>query len=385
MKKRQGFTLIELLAVIVILAVIALIATPLIMGTITKAKKNAFKDTAYGILKAGEKYTAEILLKSENTYEGETITLPNHDKLDYKGQDPIGGQMIISKQGDISLVIYNNSWCVIKKSSDKDAKVEKYNKNTCKIDGNQTNTLAQTIINKNTNGNQEGLFTDDFGNIRYRGSNSEVKNYVTFNNEVWRIVGIFDGKVKLIRNDSVREMKWSDTNTNHWNTSSLKTYLNGEYYNSLSQTSKSQIEASTFYLGGHTQADGMYARTMYEKERGTTVYSGNPTTTIQNIGLMYPSDYGYAARSSCSKDLLNYHRDINCSTDGNWLFTGTYQWLQTPRSDNGAYVFLVFTYGIINGENYVADYHAVRPVVHLKSSVGITGGDGTSAKPYIIG
>ena len=66
LKKQKGFTLIELLAVIVILAVIAFIAIPLIMGTITKAKKNAFRDAAYGILKAGEQYIGDVLLKDNN-------------------------------------------------------------------------------------------------------------------------------------------------------------------------------------------------------------------------------------------------------------------------------------------------------------------------------
>ena len=86
MKKKQGFTLIELLAVIVILAVIALIATPLIMGTITKAKKNAFKDTAFGILKAAENYVAEKMLE-EDVYSGEEIILPDSRRLKYKGGD----------------------------------------------------------------------------------------------------------------------------------------------------------------------------------------------------------------------------------------------------------------------------------------------------------
>ena len=81
MKNKNGFTLIELLEVSVILAVIALIATPLIMGTITKAKRNAMKDTAYGILKAGEQYAGEKLLLAENNYAGETIALPNQDKI----------------------------------------------------------------------------------------------------------------------------------------------------------------------------------------------------------------------------------------------------------------------------------------------------------------
>ena len=98
MNKSKGFTLIELLAVIVILAVIALIATPLIMGTITKAKRNSMKDTAYGILKAGEQYVGEKLLLAENDYNGETITLPNQNKIQYKGGNGLTGELQISKE-----------------------------------------------------------------------------------------------------------------------------------------------------------------------------------------------------------------------------------------------------------------------------------------------
>ena len=131
--KNKGFTLIELLAVIVILAVIALIATPLIMGTITKAKRNAMKDTAYGILKAGEQYAGEKLLLAENNYAGETIALPNQDKINYKGGNGVTGELQISKEGKLAIQIHNNQFCAIKNFGEDEVTVTNYGDETCKL------------------------------------------------------------------------------------------------------------------------------------------------------------------------------------------------------------------------------------------------------------
>ena len=133
MNKSKGFTLIELLAVIVILAVIALIATPLIMGTITKAKRNSMKDTAYGILKAGEQYVGEKLLLAENDYNGETITLPNQNKIQYKGGNGLTGELQISKEGKLAIQIHNNQFCAIKNFGESEVTVTDYDEETCKL------------------------------------------------------------------------------------------------------------------------------------------------------------------------------------------------------------------------------------------------------------
>ena len=133
MNKSKGFTLIELLAVIVILAVIALIATPLIMGTITKAKRNSMKDTAYGILKAGEQYVGEKLLLAENDYNGETITLTNQNKIQYKGGNGLTGELQISKEGNLAIQIHNNQFCAIKNFGESEVTVTDYDEETCKL------------------------------------------------------------------------------------------------------------------------------------------------------------------------------------------------------------------------------------------------------------
>ena len=108
-----------------------------------------------------------------------------------------------------------------------------------------------------------GTTTDyDDGNIRYYGADPD--NYIYFNCsdysdtttcEVWRIIGIVDGKVKIIRNDSIGDYAWdNDAYTNNWSTSTLNTYLNGDYYNSLNTKNSKTIgliSSATYYLGGY--------------------------------------------------------------------------------------------------------------------------------------
>ena len=74
MKRKNGFTLIELLAVIVILAVIALIATPIILNVIENAKKGASKNSMYGYVEAVELDSAKVLLKQKKRLTGTYTT-----------------------------------------------------------------------------------------------------------------------------------------------------------------------------------------------------------------------------------------------------------------------------------------------------------------------
>ena len=77
-RNKKAFTLIELLAVIVILAIIALIAVPTVMNIITKAQKSAFKDSAYGVIKAGELYYTNMLLEPAGMTSNKTFTFPDN-------------------------------------------------------------------------------------------------------------------------------------------------------------------------------------------------------------------------------------------------------------------------------------------------------------------
>jgi len=241
---------------------------------------------------------------------------------------------------------------------------------------------------------------------RYTGANPN--NYIKFNNETWRIIGIFDtddgtGKIeKRIKiSGSLGNIVW-DNESNDWTQSSLMTLLNsGAYYNrtggyttnGLTEEAKNQIADAKWYLGG-TEQHYLYLNTIqfYDKERGTTVYSGRPTSWIGKVGLIYPSDYGYATsggnnidRTTCLENMFNSWRnasDIDCKNN-NWLTSGINQWTMTPVSSADHYVNYIYVSGNGNSAYWVATAYQVRPTVYLKASIKLSG-DGTSTSPYEI-
>jgi len=122
--KKKGFTLIELLAVIVILAIIALIAVPVIMNIISGVRKQAFENTAHGLIKAGEMYYAASLLGG-GMDEDKKFILPNNEKeLSVKGDVP-KGQLLVTKDGKISVAIINGEYCAKKNVGETSVEVTK--------------------------------------------------------------------------------------------------------------------------------------------------------------------------------------------------------------------------------------------------------------------
>ena len=266
------------------------------------------------------------------------------------------------------------------------------------------------------------IATDDpDNNIRYIGANPN--NYVYFNCsdysnqsdstcEKWRIIGVFknmtkeDGSkedlVKIIRDDSLGNIAWASSNVNDWSIASLQTTLNGTYYNGTYATgafkndsTRNAIESVVWNLGGtanyQSSSNGL-ASHFYGYERGTTVYSGRPTTWTGKIALMYPSDYGYATaggttinRASClAKELYNWDGSgVSDCKNNDYLFKSSYvQWTLAPDSSNSGFAFIVFTKGYVNGYIVNSSY-GVRPAAYLKSSISLSSvGDGSSTSPY---
>ena len=129
MKKNKGFTLIELLAVIIILSIVALIIVPVIMNIIEKANRSAFKDSAYGVIKAAELYYTNKLLEPNVVIEEISFSFPEADGLDIKGTKPTGGSMKINKKGKIELAITNGKYCATKGLNEDDVKISNNVKN----------------------------------------------------------------------------------------------------------------------------------------------------------------------------------------------------------------------------------------------------------------
>ena len=230
---------------------------------------------------------------------------------------------------------------------------------------------------------------------RYRGGN--VNNYVTFNNETWRIIGIIptedtngnvENRIKIIRDESIGDYYWDENGANNWTTSTLNTYLNGTYYNSLSTTAKNMIGTTKYYLGGYKSSE-ITSDVMWQYERkssGNDYYYGtNPimqNEVNKKIALMYASDYGYAASKECSKGLLYYYEDSNCITTNNWLDKSQNEWLISQDSNGDNIVFYVLD-SLVTGE-IVGGKYGVRAVLSLSSNVKISGGSGTSEQPYTL-
>ena len=243
---------------------------------------------------------------------------------------------------------------------------------------------------------------------RYRGGDSVVKNYVTFNNETWRIIGIIptedtngnvENRFKIIKDTSIGNMKWNttkDTATNsynNWVTATLNTYLNNDYYNTLSTDAKNMIGTTKYYFGGYNTSE-ITSDVMWQYERKNDTnrsgyyYGTNPV--MQNdvnkkIAIMYASDYGYGASKECTSTLVNYDGSENCKTTNNWLDKSQHTWLLPQRSDYSSAAFNVYSTGYVNSYRDVYNFEdAVRPVLSLSSNVKISGGEGTSSNPYTL-
>ena len=293
-----------------------------------------------------------------------------------------------------------------------------------------------------------GTTTDlDGGNIRYYGANPN--NYIYFNCsdysnqtsstcETWRIIGVFDGKLKLIRNESIGNYSWDNKNTstgaetdygkNDWTTARLMKLLNPSnyyindnndkdsegnylgyslYYNSASgkcysgqnnatvdcdftstgiknDETRNMIAETTYNFGGWNSSS-VYPNQIYEYERGTTVYTGRPTTPwTGKIALAYPSDYGYAADLNQCKDKTLYDYNNSTCTSNNWMkaIITNNGWLLTPDSGGSDSVWNVTWSGYV--DNFYDAYYAYGafPVLYLSSELEIESGDGSSGSPY---
>ena len=252
-----------------------------------------------------------------------------------------------------------------------------------------------TVVNNSVNyeyATSVGMMEDVGGNIRYYGA--DPNNYVSFNNELWRIIGVFndidDGngnketRIKIAKNESIGNYQWDD-NENEWSTSTLQTYLNGTYLNGLTSEAQGMVDNAKWNLGSSSTHRGLYANDYYTFERGTTVYSGRSTEWIGKIALMYPSDYMYAGDlSKCSKD--GYNWDTTNCRDTSWLRnTSTTQWTLSPLSSSSRNIFGVDTSGFVDFNiGYISNFYASRPVLYLASTVEITGGEGTSENPFTL-
>ena len=253
--------------------------------------------------------------------------------------------------------------------------------------------------------NPETMNNDDpDGNVRYMGANPN--NYVTFNNEIWRIIGVFnidngvgkfDKRIKLISADTIGSLPWSSDNVNDWSESSLNIYLNEEYFYNLDKYSQDMIDLVSWGIGGtasfYGASDGLTSH-WYSYERGNVVYGNNPTKWIGKIALVYPSDYGYATsggttmdRKTCLlKELNGWNASeySECVQNSYLIVNNSVEWVLSHNSGASNNGFCMTNAGNIIYCGDVYGSHSVRPVVYLKPGVKILDGNGTIDNPYAL-
>ena len=290
--------------------------------------------------------------------------------------------------------------------------------------------------------NDTDIFNEN--GLRYEGA--DPNNYICLDNKtsgacsssslLFRIIGLFDedtsndgttssGTKKLLKILDTNNYGgstgkyWNQTQTsgknyNDWSTATLKTELNDPYLRTLLDTRgvnsklNDAIVTSKWHLGGASSSNynTLTAKGIYTEERNTSaIYSGNPSSIYAKVGLMYPSDYGYAtvggsttSKENCrAKELYNWDDSSYSDCKNNdWVFksqnnfVSSGEWLLSPYSSysrdaaalNGA------GFVILDGNNYVDDFQfAVRPTFYLDSSIlKIVGtGDGTKDNAYRVG
>ena len=262
--------------------------------------------------------------------------------------------------------------------------------------------LAGLIENLYTTDGENGLYLHDgqgtyraqeAGDNSYRFSGANPNNYVCFGSDavtcpsdnLYRIIGAFDDdkdgnyQIKLIKATSIGKMAWNSSSNNTWSSASLNTgTLNGTYLSGLG-TWASMIVEHDWEVGGMANSRTNTAKQYYATELGNS--DGNSITYRAKIGLMYVTDYGYAASGNhWTTALSNYES----ATDDNWLYLGDYEWTISRHSSYTYSVFYVSYTGSVHNDSVVTDSYAVRPSFYLESSVEISSGTGTSTNPFVL-
>ena len=251
--------------------------------------------------------------------------------------------------------------------------------------------------------------TNGAGDNNYRYAGANPNNYICLGSDattcpddnLFRIIGVFGDKVKVIKDKSVVKMHWDTSYYNTWSISSLNTYLNGTYLTSMG-TLSDKIDVATWKVGGNTW-DNISVSTAkevydYEIKNPSTTASTGETEYSAKIGLMYVSDYMFAVLQD-NWTLVAYNsndatKDYRAVKTENWLYLGSDEYTITRSSKNSGEVFAIYSSGEVysysvscdSGEPLPCSVYAkyARPSFYLISSVEYSGGTGTSSDPIRI-
>lgn len=237
---------------------------------------------------------------------------------------------------------------------------------------NHSNELGLVQLNDNlVNSNLDYSY-------RYTGDNPS--NYICFGTDdevcsidnLYRIIGVIDGKVKIIKDSSIGPIAFDETATNHFINTSMYTYLNETFYNTFSEVWQNKISTNTYYVNGIVLDTNNTIKDIYDLEMN------NLGSTVDcKIGLMYVSDYNYGS-------MVSNWNDYSLISNNNWLNIGIDNWLLTRNSGDNNSNYYINSSGIVSSATVEQTYF-IRPVFYLDSTISITGGNGLETNPYRIG
>ena len=231
-----------------------------------------------------------------------------------------------------------------------------------------TNLYEDSITRASNNLKKDN--TED-KNIRYYGANPN--NYVRFNNELWRIIGIFGNNVKLIRNDRLGWLSWDTSEST----------VNNGY--GINQWGESKDTSGNIYEGADLQ---VYLNKMYYGGDACNDTVERTTTWTGYIGLQYITDYAYASSENDCNTKIDQSSTYKCKNN-NWMHYGSTEndatWFMSPLAHPAAAYFVgrVRGDGLVQGGN-APNRFSVFPTIYLKSNILIESGNGTSSNPYIL-
>ena len=297
-----------------------------------------------------------------------------------------------------------------------------------------TGTQGENNIYYHDSSLENGAGDDSY---RYAGSSDTTNNYVCFGSDsstcpednLYRIIGVFDGQVKLIKATettstllgtdgayvSDTSYKWSnltscssdttayihDSNVirlankniiavpdttvgcNDWKYSELNIKnLNTNYLNNIGTIWSNLIEDTTWKVSGHS-ANAVTPKAMYTAEITNATKTYDPSDGVSKIGLVYASDYGFAAEPSAWTTTL-YNYDSTTIRSVNWMYMGYTEWTISPYYTISSSLYYIGYEGrlMFDGSGWG---FKVRPVLYLKASVAYISGDGTQNSPFRIG
>jgi competence protein ComGC len=362
--KKNGFTLIEMLGILMVLSVIILVSVPSILSTNKKAKESQMEDAKETLYMAAETYVEidkdrKARLKKNGYYFIKLTDLVSEGLISSSMKNP---------GTDFEDTVSEGSWWVQANYKNGNTTYKLVNENPY-IEEENDSLMVYTVLSE-----KSSLIRDKNDVNRYIYTDSNPNNYISFNNETWRIISLESDKtIKIIKNDFLEELRKFGTDNNISTTSDLIKYLNNDYLNDLTPAAQSMIIKHNFNNGAYDFSSLSSTSNLNTLEK---------TKQIKlSVGLINISDYISASENDDCSAYNSYSMDSDPCVTSNYLYKNSSWWTINPSSSG------IVT---INSDEGLQDTSAstegigVRPVIYLNSNITIVKGSGTNSSPYVV-